>query len=137
MIPDLATRRIALSSLFIGAHKQVTNEDSKVSLSINHHFTPDSRLRFFASIYNASRGQDGNARPDLTVQLHIIRDGQPIFTGPSVRVATEGLDDLNRIPYAAEISLRTLNPGSYALLLTATDNATKASATQHAKFVIE
>lgn len=137
LVPDLATRRIALSSLFIGDRRQLPDGDSKVPLSINHHFTPDSRLRFFASIYNAARGQDGNAKPDVTIQLRIIRDDRVIFTGPLVRVATDGLDDLTRIPYAAEISLRTLPAGSYALLLTATDNATKSSATQRAKFVIE
>lgn len=137
MVPDLATRRIALSSLFIGNRRQLPDSDSKVPLSINHHFAPDSRLRFFASIYNAARGQDGNARPDVTVQLRIIRNDRAVFTGPLVKVATEGLTDLSRIPYAAEVSLRALSPGSYALVLTATDNASKSSATQRAKFVIE
>ena len=137
MVPDLATRRIALSSLFIGNRRQLPDSDSKVPLSINHHFAPDSRLRFFASIYNAARGQDGNARPDVTVQLRIIRDDRAVFTGPLVKVATEGLTDLSRIPYAAEVSLRALSPGSSALVLTATDNASKSSATQRAKFVIE
>jgi VWFA-related protein len=137
LIPDLATRRITLSSLFIGDKKQLADGDPKVPLSINHHFTPDSRLRFFASVYNVARVQDGNAKPDVTVQVRIIRDDQAIFTGPLVKVATEGLEDLSRIPYAAEISLRTLPVGSYALVLTATDNTTKSSATQRAKFVIE
>jgi hypothetical protein len=71
------------------------------------------------------------------VQLRIFRDNQVIFTGPLVKVATEGIDDPGRIPYAAEISLRTLRAASYALVLTATDNATKASATERAKFVVE
>jgi hypothetical protein len=137
LVPDLAARRIALSSLFIGDRRQLSDGESKVPLSINHHFTPDSRLRFFASIYNAGRGQDGKAKPDVTIQLRIMRDDRAIFTGPLVRVATDGLDDLSRIPYAAEISLRALPAGSYALLLTATDNATKSSATQRAKFVVE
>lgn len=110
LIPDLATRRIALSSLFIGDRKQEAGPDPKVKLSINYHFTPDSRLRFFASIYNASRGEGGNGKPDVTVQARIMRDDQAILSGPLVRVATEGLDDLGRIPCGAEISLRTLRP---------------------------
>jgi VWFA-related protein len=137
LVPDLTKRQIALSSLFIGDMRPQSDAAAKVPLSISHHFTPGSRLRFFASIYNATRGQDANAKPDVTIQLRIVRDDQPIFTGPVVKLATEGVDDLNRIPYAAEISLRTLSAGSYVLQLTATDNAAKSSATQRVKFLVE
>jgi hypothetical protein len=75
--------------------------------------------------------------PDVTIQMRILRDDRTIFTGPLVRAATDGVEDLGRIPYAAEISLRTLSAGSYALQLTATHNATKSSATQRVKFVVE
>ena len=137
LVPDLTKRQIALSSLFIGDRRPQPDADAKVPLSISHHFTPSSRLRFFAAIYNAARGQDGNARPDVTVQTRILRDDQATFTSPLVKLVTEGVDDLSRIPYAAEVSLRTLTTGSYVLQLTATDNTTKASTTQRVKFVVE
>jgi VWFA-related protein len=137
LVPDLTKGQIALSSLFLGDRQPRPDTDSRVPLSISHHFTPASRLRFFASIYNAARGPNSNARPDLTLQASILRDNQSLFTSPLVKIATEGVDDLDRIPYAAEISLRTLSPGSYVLQVIATDNLSKTSATQRAKFVVE
>jgi hypothetical protein len=137
LVPDLTKGQIALSSLFMGDRQPRPGTDSRVPLSISHHFTPASRLRFFASIYNAARGPNSNTRPDLTLQASILRDNESLFTSPLVKIATEGVDDLGRIPYAAEISLRTLSPGSYVLQVIATDNLSKTSATQRAKFVVE
>jgi VWFA-related protein len=136
-VPDLTQTGIALSSVFLGDRKQQTDLASKIPLSISHHFTADSRLRFFASIYNVARGKDGSGKPDVTIQMRILRDDRAIITGPMDSAATDGAEDLRRIPYAAEISLRTLPAGSYALQLTATDNSTKSSATQRVKFVVE
>jgi VWFA-related protein len=137
LVPDLTNQQIALSSLFIGDMRSQRDATARVPLSISHHFTPGSRLRFFASIYNVGRGSNGNAKPDVTVQTRIFRDDQPTFTSPLINIPTEGVEDLSRIPYAAEISLRTLARGSYVLQLTATDNTTKSTATQRVKFVVE
>ncbi|HSS21079.1 MAG TPA: VWA domain-containing protein [Pyrinomonadaceae bacterium] len=134
-VPDLSEKRIAMSSLFVGERKQPQQADPRIPLSINHHFTSDSRLRFFASIYNAR--SNGGAKPDISLQTIIFHDDQPIITGPLVKAATEGIDDLTRIPFAAEISLRTLRPGPYVLQLTATDNVAKSSTVQRVKFLVE
>ena len=88
-------------------------------------------------VYNAARGPDGKKAPDVTVQMRLMRDDKIVFTGPQVRIAVEALDDPSRLPYAAELSLRTLPSGSYALLVRATDAATKATAAQSIKFTIE
>jgi len=135
MVPELKPNHIALSSIFVGNHRPQGAVDAKVPLSINHHFSPDSRLRFFASIYNALRANGG--APDVTVQMQISRDDKVIATGPLVKVATDGVDDLTRIPYAAEVSLRMLSPGVYILRLTASDNVAKSQAAQQVRFVIE
>jgi hypothetical protein len=137
LVPDLTKRQVVLSSLFVGVKRPQPDVDAKVPLSISHHFTPNSRLRFFASIYNAARAQDGSSRPDVSVQTRILRDDQAVFTSPVIKVATEGVEDLNHIPYAAEISLRTLASGSYVLQLTATDNGGKSSTTQRVKFIVD
>jgi VWFA-related protein len=141
LVPDLSARRIALSSLLIGdrapesAGTKSTSEQ-RVPLSISHRFTRDSRLRFMTYIYNAAPGQ-GKTAPEVTIQMRLMRDDKAVFTGPLVKVGTEGLDDLARLPYAAELLLRTLPSGRYALLVTATDAVTKASAMQRVKFSIE
>lgn len=137
VIPDLGEKRLALSSLFVGDRKGQPASDPRVPLSINHHFTNDSRLRFFASIYNAARGQDNSGKPDVAMQMRIFRDDQVLFTGPVVKAATDGIDDLSRIPYAAEISLRTLKAGAYVLQLTAMDNVAKSTAVQRVKFLVD
>jgi VWFA-related protein len=134
VVPDLSERKLALSSLFLGDHKQEPGAEAKVPLSINHHFSADSRLRFFVSVYNASQA---NGKPDVSLQTQIFRDGRAIFTGPEVKPIVEGSDDLARLPYAAEISLRTLQPGAYVLQLTATDHLAKSVATQRVRFIVE
>jgi VWFA-related protein len=143
VVPDLATSRLMLSSLLVGDSRNLAvtapagGPEQKARLSINHHFSRSSRLRFLTYVYNTSRGSDGKGMPDLSVQMRVLRDDQPISTSPQMKIATEGLEDLARIPYAAELSLRTLNPGRYALIVTVTDNGAKSNATQSIKFLVE
>ena len=135
LVPDLSARRFALSSLVVGA--VATSPDQKARLNISHRFSRASRLRFLTYIYNAARGRDGRFPVNVSIQLTLLRDNQAVSTSPLTQVATEEVDDLTRIPYAGEISLHTLAPGRYALLLTATDNSAKASATERIRFVVE
>ena len=141
LVPDLAAGRVALSSIFIG---DLTRDakgsakpdfDQKARLRVNLRFSHDSRLRLLTYIYGSAHSQA--SPPKVTIQVRIVRSDQVIFTSPLVSVATEGLDDLSRIPYAAEISLRTLPSGRYALVVTTTDTVTKQTATQRAKFLLE
>jgi hypothetical protein len=135
LVPDVSPRRFALSSLVVGA--VATSPDQKARLNISHRFSRSSRLRFLTYIYNAARGRDGKSSVNVSIQLTLMRDNQAVSTSPLTQVATEGVDDLARIPYAGEISLHTLAAGRYALLLTATDNSAKASATERIRFVVD
>ena len=71
------------------------------------------------------------------MQLRVMRDDKVISTSPQIKVALEGVEDLGRIPYGAQIPLSKLAPGRYALSVTATDNIAKSSSTQSIKFVVE
>lgn len=140
LVPDLSGGKVALSSLLVGdvnATNVATSPDQKARLSINHHFTRAGRLRFFTYIYNAARGLDGKSAPDLTVQLRVMRDNQVLSTSPQIKVPTEGIEDLARIPYAVDIALQKLAPGHYSVSVTASDNVSKSSSTQSVKFVVE
>jgi VWFA-related protein len=138
LVPDLSKEKIALSSLLIGDSSVAGGgSDQKAQLSINHHFTRSGRLRFLTYVYNAKRGPDGKSAPDVTVQLRVMRDDQVLSTSPQLKVPTEGIEDLARIPYAAEIALRLLPQGRYWLSVTTTDNLSKSSSTQSIKFVVE
>lgn len=143
-IPDLTSRHLALSSLLVGERamdpagmKAETNVIPQVNLSVDRRFARTSRLRLTTFIYNASRGAKGDAPPDVAIQIQIFRDDQPVFTNALSKVVTEGALDLERLPYAAEISLDSLPAGRYVLQVTAIDRAAKTSAAQRVDFEVE
>ncbi|HEY0376435.1 MAG TPA: VWA domain-containing protein [Pyrinomonadaceae bacterium] len=145
-VPDLAQHKLSLSSLMIGeampgavaqaAGKAEPTEAAVPSLlSADHRFARTSKLRFLTFIYNAARGQDGSAPPDVAIQVQVIRDDRPVVT-TTLRKVTPGAD-LARIPYAAELPLAGLTPGRYELKITAIDRLGKSGTSQRAAFEIE
>jgi hypothetical protein len=143
-IPDLSTRRLALSSLLIGeTTKEAENRKSDATqiaeslMSVDRRFERTSKLRLLFYIYNASRGGNAAAQPDVTMQVQILRNGQPVITTPLRKVEYQGLSDLARIPYAAEIPLKELTPGRYVLQVNVIDRITKTSVSQRANFEVE
>jgi hypothetical protein len=87
-------------------------------------------------VYNGSRAP-ADARPDVALQIQVVRDDQPVVTSPLRKVSVEGVEDLSRIPYAAELSLAGLPAGRYVLKITAVDRVSKQSASQQTRFEIE
>jgi VWFA-related protein len=143
-IPDLSRRQLALSSLIVGerpepaAIKAPTSSGplpEPVLLSIDRRFKRDSFLRYLIFIYNSARVPLGSA-PDVAMQLQILRDNQPVATTTLKKVSTEGVQDLQRLPYAAEIPLEGLSAGQYILQLTAIDRIARSSASQQLRFEI-
>jgi hypothetical protein len=76
-------------------------------------------------------------KPDIAVQVQILHDNQPVITTSQRKVATEGVPDLTRLAYAAEVSLEHLPPGRYVLQVTAIDRVSKTSAKQQMRFQIQ
>ncbi|MBD0324930.1 MAG: VWA domain-containing protein [Pyrinomonadaceae bacterium] len=146
-IPDLKSKRLTLSSLMVGemtaaqlATQAAENEDgsaSQAQLNVARRFSRTSRLRFVTFIYNATRGASGTTPPDVAIQVQVLRDNQPVLTTALRKVATEGLSDLARLPYAAEIPLANMREGRYVLQVLAIDRAAKTSATQRIRFEVE
>jgi VWFA-related protein len=143
-IPDLTKGNLAMSSLILGerdASKMEpvsstnANNMETVGLNINGRFSRHSFLRFLVFIYNALRSE-ANGVPDVALQVQVVRDGQPVVTTPLRRIDTDGIIDLARLPYAAEIPLNGLPMGSYLLQVTAIDRGSKKSSTQSARFEI-
>lgn len=145
VIPDLSANQLALSSVMIGVRTPLSdattasavaeNIPSPVALSIDHNFTPDGFLRFLVITYNAALAP-ADSKPDVAVQVQIVRDQQPIITTPLRKLSIEGLPDLARIPYAAEVSLDGLPVGRYILQVTVVDRVAKKSASQQNRFEI-
>jgi VWFA-related protein len=137
---------------------------SAATLNVDHHFARSSFLRFLTFVYNASgtsatsssgtppnnegpttdasantvaTGAKTGARPDLALQVQIFRDDEPVFTDPLHRISTEGIADLTRLPYAAELNLSHLQPGRYVLQVTVIDRLARTSAFQRFNFEVD
>lgn len=148
-IPDLAKRRLALSSLLVaearaGAAPRLTEqggdkpeallEPAAAEISVDRRFERTSALRYLVFIYNARGG--AAAPPDVTLQTQLFRGNRPVVTAPPARVSAAGQDPA-RLAYAAEVPLEGLPPGRYSLRVTVNDRAAKATAAQRLSFVVK
>jgi len=70
------------------------------------------------------------------VQVQVIRDDQPVITTALRKLGTDGLPDLLRIPYAAEVPLSDLLPGRYLLQVTLIDRVSKQSTSKQTQFEV-
>ena len=142
-IPDLSPGQLALSSLMLGArtttvettNASATSDTHPVALSINHNFSSDGYLRFLVLVYNAALAPI-DSKPDVAVQVQIVRDEQPVTTTALKKISVDGITDLTKIPYAAEVSLNGLPAGRYLLQVTVVDRVSKKSASQQTRFEI-
>lgn len=143
-IPNLTQKQLALSSLIIGErlpeNMHATNVDPNAvavaTLRVDHRFHRGSGLRFIVYVYNAAPSPT-ESKPDVALQVQVLRDGQPVITTPSKKVSTEGLQQPNQIPYGADVSLEGVTPGRYVLQITVVDRVSKSSATQRVRFEID
>ena len=145
-IPDLSSGQLTLSSLMLGSRTAAALETTNasaisdappnpVALSINHSFSPNGFLRFLVLVYNAALAP-ADSKPDVAVQIQIVRDEQPVTTTALKKISVQGTTDLAKIPYAAEVSLNGLPAGRYLLQVTVVDRISKKSASQQSRFEI-
>ena len=143
-IPNFASGQLAISSLVLGTRAQSAISNASASpdvatttdLRVGQRFTNTDFLRFMLFVYN-STPERSNSKPDVALQVQVVRDGQPVVTAPLTKLSIDGVADLKRIPYAAEISLQGLPRGQYLLRVTALDRVAKRSVTQQTRFEIE
>ena len=139
-IPDLARKQLSMSSILLGERTQpkVTNVSdpspaSPVALSASHRFNRESTLRFLIFAYNTLLSP-ADQKPDVAVQVQVIRDDQPVLTTALRKITTEGVADLTRLPYAAEIPMSDMLPGRYLLQVSVIDRVAKQSTTRQTHF---
>jgi len=146
VIPEMKPAQLGLSSLLIGLRptsavgsNSETSQTMASSLEVNvgHRFSRDGNLRFAIFVYNATAAPAPESKPDLALQLLMVRDEQPVVTTPLKKISTEGVTDLARIPYAGEVPLAGLAAGRYLLKVTVIDRISKQSASQETRFEIE
>jgi VWFA-related protein len=139
-IPDLAQKKLTMSSLLLGERTQATltnvsdaGGSSPVALSASHRFKRESTLRFLLFAYNAVFSP-ADQKPDVAVQVQVIRDNQPVLTTALRKVSADGVLDPKRLPYAAEIPLSELLPGRYLLQVSVIDRVAKQSTSRQTHF---
>ncbi|HEY2961091.1 MAG TPA: VWA domain-containing protein [Pyrinomonadaceae bacterium] len=139
-IPDLSKKQLTMSSVLLGELTQPqvrnvadTKPASPVALSASHRFKRDSTLRFLVFAYN-TRVSPVDQKPDVAVQVQVIRDDQPVVTTALRKITTEGVEDIARLPYAAEIAMSELLPGRYLLQVSVIDRVAKQSTTRQTHF---
>jgi VWFA-related protein len=141
-VPDLSKSRLSMSSLLMGERTSAMmrnvsspGDPGSVLLNPSHRFRGDSTLRFLIFAYNASLSQTDRTA-DVAVQVLVIRDDQPVITTALRKINTDGVTDLTRIPYAAEVPLSGLQTGRYILQVTLIDRTSKESTTRQTYFDI-
>lgn len=143
-IPNLTTHRLTLSSVIAGepsplmtaTEQNEQNRSTRIIVRPDHRFHRDSSLRFLVYIYNATRAPT-DSKPDLVMQLQILRDRQPVITAPVKEIPTASHQDPNLISSEADLSLENLTPGRYLLVVTVIDRLSKTSASQEMRFEVE
>ena len=78
--------------------------------------------------------QDGKA--DVVIQSQVFSGSKLIYSSPLSRVPTDGATDMQRLPYAARLTLDGFAPGEYELRVVAIDRASKQTTDRKANFTI-
>jgi VWFA-related protein len=132
-VPNLKDGSFALSSLFLGEMNADAFASGKLPINADHRFRSNSRLGFFTYIYNSQQAGGDN---DVALQIHILRDNQPVITRPSIKLEAVGAPDPTRIAFGEDLSLADLPAGRYLLRVTAVDRLSKKTASQVSRFTI-
>jgi hypothetical protein len=133
VIPDLSTRQLTLSSLLIGGQVLDNSKSAQVQLSVDHHFSRSDHLGYWIFVYNAKR--DGSGATNLVAETEVLRDGKVVLT--SSRKLSNDSPDPERIPYGADLTLKSLPPGTYDLRVRIMDAIAGTSATQSTAFIVQ
>lgn len=136
VIPDLSTGKLTLSTMLIGG-QAVNNASSKetteeVQLSVDHRFSRSDHLGYWIFVYNAKRDVSGAIK--LVAETEVLRDGKVVLSAS--RKVNNDSPDPKRIPYGADLALKSLPPGNYDLKVKIVDAVAGTSSTQSTNFVV-
>ena len=125
--PDIKKKRLFLSGLIVRGEnaaeltQAATTKDEGLEQGNAEASPAIRRLRpgmvasFGYFIYNA-RIDKTTARPQVTTQVRLFRDGKEVFTGKEIPFDTTGQNDLQRLALGGAIQLGSaMEPGEYVL----------------------
>jgi VWFA-related protein len=141
-VPRIEPNRFSMGSLFLTERmvdsKTPASGPEQSRTAVDHHFARTSVLRFQTYVYNASRNAGAaEIRPDVWISSQIFRGTQQVMTVAPSRIPPDDSKVLWRLSYWSEISLKELPPGSYALVVSATDKTSGVNSSQSIIFSVQ
>jgi hypothetical protein len=140
-VPDIAKKQLTLSGVLLSAGREDLNDLQLANTpyvpqpsSAMRRFKKGGAIDLMLFAYNAKIEKN---TADLVVQSQVFSGSKLVYASPIAKMAIPESSDLQRIPYAARLSLDDFNPGSYELRLVVIDRATKATAFSRVYFAVE
>ncbi|MDX2034062.1 MAG: VWA domain-containing protein [Blastocatellia bacterium] len=143
-VPDLGKKQLLVSSILLSASENAANTPASTApgekgyqmraTSVTRRFKRGTSLDFLVFTYNASAGK---GLPDLVIQSQVYAGSKLVYASPLAKMTVSTDSDLQRIPYAARISLEEFTVGDYELKLVVIDRSTKATTSRRINFSVE
>ncbi len=140
-VPDIGKKQLTLSGVLLSAGREDQN-DLQLANSVyipqpssaTRRFKKDGAVDFMVFAYNAKVEKNS---ADLVIQTQVFSGSKLVFASPIAKVTIPESVDLQRIPYAARVSLDEFPPGPYELRVVVIDRLTKATAFRRVYFTVE
>jgi VWFA-related protein len=142
-IPDLTKKQLALSSIFISAAEDERSPQNGTDgktyqprpTAAKRRFKRGGKADFLVFVYNAKADKKGS--PDVVIQSQVYSGSKLVYASPLAKVTPASDGDLQRLPYAARVSLDGFEAGDYELRLLAIDRLTKATTNKRMNFIVD
>ena len=140
-IPDLGKKLLTVSGVLLSTGKENPTDLQSAQggytpqpSSATRRFKTGSLLDFMVFAYNAKVEKN---TVDLVIQSQVFSGSKLVYASPLAKMGVPQNPDLQRIPYAARVSLEGFTPGPYELRLLVIDRLTKATASRRVYFTVE
>jgi VWFA-related protein len=146
-VPDIGKKQLALSGILLSSGEEsqtdLLNPQTAVAdqngyaprpSSATRRFKRGSAVDFLVFAYNAKVEKN---TADLVIQSQVYSGSKLVYASPLAKMNASQNADLQRIPYAARISLEGFNSGPYELRLVVIDRLTKATTFRRVYFTVE
>ncbi|MGH9940106.1 MAG: VWA domain-containing protein [Blastocatellia bacterium] len=140
-VPDIGKKQLTLSGALLSAGIEDLNDLQLANnvyipqpSSATRRFKKDSAVDFMVFAYNAKVEKN---TADLVIQSQVFSGSKLVYASPISKMTIPESADLQRIPYAARISLEDFSPGPYELRLMVIDRLTKATTFRRVYFTVE
>jgi VWFA-related protein len=143
-VPDLGKKQLTLSGILLSSGEEEPQNPQPANSaqegytprpsSASRRFKRGGAVDFMVFAYNARIEKNAT---DLVIQSQVYSGSKLVYASPLAKMNTPENADLQRIPYAARVSLEDFTSGPYELRLVVIDRLTKATAFRRVYFTVE